>query len=710
MYRYVTCVGLVAILSLSSLFSQSSSPLTNSTFLHFDSDEATIDAEDRITLRDLILNLERHSDYSISVIGHTDQDGSDSYNETLAKRRALSVTNYLVGLGFPEHKLNQDWKGEKELANHQLSTEAKQENRRVELKYSYFDFETVDELATEVSTENKLSQHYTVGQEARMIDLDKGASLYIPDQAFVHLDGSPVMEQVEIEVKEAYQLTDFIAHDLYTESKSDLLETGGMLYINATAGGQQLKLAENRQLEIIYPVQNLEEGMELFYAVETETGMTWVPTGTPLTTTQVKNNPLDIDLNPILNYEMGKLEKPELKFEKMPVRPSFGHMPLPPSDRIYSAQKYKEVYKKYEVKLQEWKDREPLYLQEMEVWNGIVNQRLKKIEVHRQALLEVNYKIKFITALQGLQRMENRRAPSELIQRMFAFMNHPMRINLDDRKIYKSAFQNYARGIIEERKLETRDEGYLIYPKKTDFCSELRARIFEAEKYAAELRYKETGLIDRKGFGSYVAGISKLGWINCDKYTRGGYELTELKVVEVAPETRHYLIYKDIRSLISPRKAVGEVTFVNVPVGEEVKLVALKLVDEKPQMAIKEMKVDYNGKVVLDFFPTDLEQIREELNSVDKTVKKEAAETYDLSLNVYPNPTTLEFTAVAEPRQKLSSLAMYDLNGALMKSIPAREQQEQDKISVADFENGVYVVTATYNNGRVTSERIVVQN
>ena len=226
---------------------------------------------------------------------------------------------------------------------------------------------------------------------------------------------------------------------------------------------------------------------------------------------------------------------------------------------------------------------------------------------------------------------------------------------------------------------------------------------------AKEKQFQETGKIDRAGFGSYLTGISKLGWINCDRFSRSGRNLSQLKIAEVEAGTKHYLIYKNIRSFVGPERKENMVLFNGIAVGEAVKLVAVKLQGDKPYMAIKDFELEEGKTMVLDFFPCDLTQIRHELNSVDPTVEKAPESEYDLSLEVFPNPTTEAFTANVQPADKLEKLELYSMNGSVLKSVDSPNQEsEETQVSVSDLQSGVYVVTAFFNNGRMTSQRLVV--
>jgi len=123
--------------SYSTLFSQSLSQSTNlsQAFVHFDVDKHQLNEAAQSELNTLIHELESHSDFELKIIGHTDQDGSEAYNQRLAENRANEVYEYFVSMGLPEQNIMKDWKGEKDLLVSNNSSSAKQKNRRVELQY-----------------------------------------------------------------------------------------------------------------------------------------------------------------------------------------------------------------------------------------------------------------------------------------------------------------------------------------------------------------------------------------------------------------------------------------------------------------------------------------------------------------------------------------------------------------------------------------------
>ncbi len=67
--------------------------------VHFDYDSSTLSADARKTLSENAAWIKRNANTIVQIEGHCDSRGSVEYNLALGERRALSVKNYLVGLG-----------------------------------------------------------------------------------------------------------------------------------------------------------------------------------------------------------------------------------------------------------------------------------------------------------------------------------------------------------------------------------------------------------------------------------------------------------------------------------------------------------------------------------------------------------------------------------------------------------------------------------
>jgi len=68
----------------------------------------------------------------LSIIGHTDSDGADTYNQQLSEKRAKSVLAYLTGHGVDATRLSAVGKGESAPIASNDNAAGREQNRRVE--------------------------------------------------------------------------------------------------------------------------------------------------------------------------------------------------------------------------------------------------------------------------------------------------------------------------------------------------------------------------------------------------------------------------------------------------------------------------------------------------------------------------------------------------------------------------------------------------
>ena len=588
-------------------------------FVYFDSDSHVLTQSDMNDLDNLYSQLQDHSDFELSIIGHTDQDGSDDYNDALAQKRAEEVHNYLVSKGATADQVNINWQGEKQLADTNNTGSAKQKNRRVEVQSTVYDYENADDII--ISAHTVETQHYSVDlSEEQTIDCNAGSTIIVPADAFVHADGTPVdASNITLDIREAFTYSDFIAEGLYTHSKGEILETGGMMYINATANGKDLKLQEGKSLEIIYPLQNVESDMQLFYADEDEEGnLDWTPTEQAIGTTDIKleDYASNIDLSRLFNYDFGDMTKPKLYFDRMPAKPSVRKLPHPPAEPVrgYPSQykKYREKYKNYELALEEYHIEKPKEEQALEEWHAEVENRFQKIWAYKKSFKEFHAKVQAISGLRKINKLKGKRSTAEIINMIYANFNQGLTLEINDRKLISKALHNYTNQILVERKMYQQTTNYKQYKLQNLIGGTIKKLINDAMTEATELKFAATGEVGGKELSSYVTNINQLGWINCDRFPN--YPMRyDLFVKMDDQSTNYYMIFYDIKSIIRPKKEDGYFVFKDIP-GMNVKVLGIKLVDKKPYIAIKDHKISKNNIINIDFQPGTLAQIKKELS------------------------------------------------------------------------------------------------
>jgi OOP family OmpA-OmpF porin len=81
---------------------------------------------------DELANVLNSVNWSLSIIGHTDNVGSEADNLILSKKRADAVKNYLVSKGIADVRINTIGKGESEPIVSNETAQGREKNRRVE--------------------------------------------------------------------------------------------------------------------------------------------------------------------------------------------------------------------------------------------------------------------------------------------------------------------------------------------------------------------------------------------------------------------------------------------------------------------------------------------------------------------------------------------------------------------------------------------------
>ena len=102
-------------------------------YVYFDFDQIELVSESVDELNRLSAHLKKHPTYNISIKGHTDDFGSDEYNDVLALNRAEAVVNWLINAGEIEsERITYSGAGRREPIADNETELGRSLNRRVE--------------------------------------------------------------------------------------------------------------------------------------------------------------------------------------------------------------------------------------------------------------------------------------------------------------------------------------------------------------------------------------------------------------------------------------------------------------------------------------------------------------------------------------------------------------------------------------------------
>jgi outer membrane protein OmpA-like peptidoglycan-associated protein len=98
----------------------------------FGYDKSNVSTDASVTLDKLIIILNKYPDTNLEIQGHTDNAGTDEYNEGLSIRRANGVAKYLTAHGISSSRLTLKGFGERVPKYSNDTEDGRSKNRRVE--------------------------------------------------------------------------------------------------------------------------------------------------------------------------------------------------------------------------------------------------------------------------------------------------------------------------------------------------------------------------------------------------------------------------------------------------------------------------------------------------------------------------------------------------------------------------------------------------
>lgn len=658
-------------------------PQTTSVF--FETDRAELSAEARQTLDAILPTLRDAPDYQVNIEAFTDERGTQEYNLQLAADRATAVQNYLAAQGLMADKTAvQHWGERKALGTTELG---RQKSRRVDVAVNALSFSDISALRKRISANTQQTLSIQLDQE-QTLRAAGGTRLIVPAHAFVFDDGTSPQTAVELRIQEAYDPSDFILHNLTTTSGGQILQTGGMVCIEATSGGRALQLADGMSLTVSLPTGGkFDPEMELFYAQNTTNGVDWVPAGQNFQpTARIGRARLVIDAalsNRIATLKVPEYPKPILpKYKdrmtpepKMPTMPIKPRMPQKPvwetvqksfvgggdATRMSRKQRkkaqeyfleqtkrytrdsinYVQLEQRYERNLANAEKAKANFAALHQAWEDELFARLTAIAHYQKEMRMYFYRHALVSAL---------KATTKPVQKYDIYSDLYEAVRKSAK--YRAEWLKEAGQTVEAIKIAqeaNRVYESLIgidiidrYPGYDTLYFRAQASVSSEDEEKAKgdmlsstglkpisdslqllLREKRMNLISSKSLeelngvaDGYFAEVTRLGWINCDRFYKNPAPRLELVVVE-KEEAALYAVCQDIKSMLPLyRNDDGTYSALNLPKGQRVTIVAIKLKDGMPQYATHQLRV---GDVVptMAYRAMPLREMKEELKKLN---------------------------------------------------------------------------------------------
>lgn len=220
----------------------------------------------------------------IELIGHTDSDGSEKYNYSLAHRRCKSVRKQLLELGIKKEKIVEEALGEDQpIASNEIES-GKATNRRVECKI-YFKEEPILEILAGLSLIDfkKEKDRFIETQEFKVSN-NSATEFTSKDGTIFKFEAGSFQTTrcaiITLKLKEYNSKSRMIFGNVHTMSNNEALESAAMYDLRAYCEGKEIQLKRGKNYEVLVPLESgkeLREDMKLFYGEKDFAGnLNWI--------------------------------------------------------------------------------------------------------------------------------------------------------------------------------------------------------------------------------------------------------------------------------------------------------------------------------------------------------------------------------------------------------------------------------------------------
>ena len=522
-------------------------------------------------------------DYEVTIEGHTDSRGNLAYNKKLSFNRAEKVKQFLIDKGIDEKRISFNYKGELDPKKPNVSDKNMEANRRVEVTITTYRFDNIKELEEALNPDKKNSYIIKPNEET-VIKGKKGVKILVQANTFVDLDGNPIKENVKFELTESLAYKDFISSELLTKSSDALLESGGMIKVEAaTVSGKPVKIKQGKDMLIAIPNDNRQDNMEVFTS---SVGDNWETTNKPITK-QVSLK--TISSFPVMrsnNIAMPKFVYSNKDKPVAPNPPNMSRIPFEPKAesfirpipwykfgkekrRARQEAAYSKAIERYHKRLERYERNQVSYKRKSVAYNKALDEYYVAIDCWKDKRL--------------LAKEEFKSTPK-----------------------YKKAAKRHE-AIYQANLAQYKHEVKLWRNKRKEIAGN---KGIEMDKL---------GITDATAMNNYVFAFNELSWINVDRF----YHMKEkdkqvivMKTDEIMDE-RVLILFKDIGSMLSmyPDREKNEYRQEGFPKKEAAVIFAYKVKDGKPMICYRE--IDGSDNYQLDYIATSFAEIKAILSQFD---------------------------------------------------------------------------------------------
>lgn len=445
----------------------------------------------------------------------------------------------------------------------------------------------VDSIAKIESVLSPSAENFEIHtNEENVLKAKKGTSIYIPANIFQFEDGTEPKEPIKIEIKECFSLSDMIFENLHTISGDKILETNGMIHLNAEVNGKKLFVKKGKAFVVGFPKNGLDKEMDLFYEFKLNDSVkTWVPDYKFFETKSAQEMVVEIDSLDLIGEDTGY----EIEY------------PIEMTDDLYDYG--------YWISLRTATFDEIKLLGRGETVVEYIENPKNIDSVNALSFYKNNWRADFDFYIDKKGKMYNIRPNKDI----------GIKYNKQALKIAKELFESLPPFDIENYKRDIRNDwDYSLGIMSRRSINWKRFKQKFRNQYS-DYTNQAIKKIDKNTLQYYMFSATEMGWINCDRFWDiEDDEKTDFIVKTFNPkETKIQIIFKDIKSIMTGTYENENIVFKNVPKGKEIKVIGISYSNGKPTLAIGESMTDSKDFELKNFQEFTLDELETELNKLN---------------------------------------------------------------------------------------------
>jgi hypothetical protein len=419
---------------------------------------------------------------------------------------------------------------------------------------------------------------------------EKGTVVYISRDAFQFADGTVPTGTINIELKECYSLTDMIGQNMSTTSGDRILETGGMVYFQATSDGKQLSLKDKKAIVVAFPKGSQTKEMDLFYSVTlNDTLTTWVP---------------DYSMSQVEAQKAAQADSTLTEGDSGVYEGVAAQYPIEMTDDLFD---YGFVAHGFSIDLETFQ----LAGQNRTIL-AYIEDRATIADSTARRFVKNDWRVPIEFGVDGRGKIVNLKVPDDYKQfgKYNAYAVQVVRKYLENAPAFDLSAGK--EGIIQDW------NHYFLAIRGTKQLNQDRFKKRFREQYAS---YTTQAIqkMDKNALDYYMFAVTEMGWINCDRFWDTDDPKIDFIVKTKAPgDAKVQLVFQDINSIMTGKYKNGQLVFENVPVGRKVKVIGINYANGKPAMATAETAVNKDGFELSTFREFTLDELERELNDPKK--------------------------------------------------------------------------------------------